>query len=310
MKLADGIVRFAEALAIRGRSARTIIEYRWMLERFGGWAATAGVALVADCTRELLRGFQGELLRHTTDKARQLSPASIALRLTVIRQFFAYLTREGFLLADPARDLELPRKRPRTAAAPVLTVREVEILLATPDVRTLHGLRDRAVLEVLYGSGLRRAELVALCVEDVDLSAATVTVKRGKGGAGRVVPTTRESVRWLRLYLTRVRARWAWQLESRILFLSSHRKPISAPWVYHAIKEYGRRAGLKKSVTVHALRHACATHLLEGGADVRVVQKILGHRQLGTTATYTHVGMPHLRRVVQRCHPRGRRART
>jgi integrase/recombinase XerD len=306
MRLTNAISRYSDAMAARGYAVRTIQEYRWVLDHFAHWASESGVDTLQTIDRELLRQFQAAQLTEKTDQGEPLSQGRVAFRLTVIRQFFRYLVRQGVMLIDPSVNVELPRKRPRSIPYAVLTVKEVDRLLATPDVRSQQGIRDRAILEVFYGTGLRRSELLSLDVADVDLDTRSVTVRRGKGGQGRVVPLNREACVWLDRYLDQVRPLFTSVRGGSALFLSEWRRRMSSKHVGDLVRGYGKRAKLTKKVSPHALRHACATHMLEAGADIRALQIMLGHRLLSTTAGYTHVGMAHLKRVVKRCHPRGR----
>lgn len=231
--------------------------------------------------------------------------STVGHHASVYRLFFDDLFLRGLLLRNPAE--RLPRIAENNLPRFVPGFRAMARLLATPDTSTDEGVRERAILEVLYGSGLRRAELLALDVSDVNLAGATAFIRDGKGKKDRVVPLTRQAVRWIGTYLSRRPTS-----SSPRLFLDDRRAgavgPLSKGRLRTRLKELFRAAGLQEDMTVHAIRHACALHLLEGGADLVSIQRLLGHASVATTAVYLKLSTAHLKRELERAHPREREA--
>jgi len=232
-----------------------------------------------------------------------LAASTVARRLSALRSFYRFLVREGQASSDPTEDVTGPRLSRRLPR--VLSVEEVARLLAQPRLDRPEGLRDRAILELLYASGLRVAELVALDVPDVDLEAELVRVV-GKGRKERVVPVGSYAVRALRDYLERGRARLVRRHASSALFVSRSGRRLGRQWIWTILRRYAAQAGIRVAVSPHVLRHSFATHLLEGGADLRAVQELLGHANIATTQIYTHLTRDRVREVFDRAHPRDR----
>jgi site-specific recombinase XerD len=220
--------------------------------------------------------------------------------LRVLKAFFAWLCSENLLLTNPASHLSIPR--PSSLAPLPLGEREVVRLLNAPDTGTVLGLRDRALLETLYGTGMRVGELVALNLQDVELSEKLCFIRKGKGGKGRWVPLTEEAAHWLRAYLENARPRLYKKKISSRLFLSE-RSPLTRSGVETICRRYAQKAGITRRVWPHLLRHTAACHLLENGASLFHVQALLGHALAVTTQRYTHVTTRHLMEAY-RCHPR------
>ncbi len=276
-----------------GRSERTRAAYRADLLDFARFAAREGVHDPGAVTRPVVTLYLVSLRR------RRLAPTTVARRLAALRGFYRFLLRERHVASDPTEDVSSPRRGEELPR--VLSSEEVARLLAQPDPRTPEGLRDRALLELLYSSGLRVSELVGLDVGDVDLESELVRVL-GKGSKERVVPVGSYAVRTLQAYLTLGRPRLA--RRSAALFVSRLGRRLSRQWVWRCLRRYARAAGISRPVTPHMLRHSFATHLLEGGADLRSVQELLGHASIATTQVYTHVARQHLRQAFDRAHPR------
>ncbi len=236
------------------------------------------------------------------EKTRGLASHSLSRALVAIRMFFRFLTQEGYLRRDVTEVMESPRL---WAILPqVLSVAEVESLLARPEVRKPLGLRDRAVLELLYASGLRAEELTRIKASDLNLDSAYVRCL-GKGSKERIVPFGKKAAQALSLYIERARPLFVKGLDPGYLFLSRRGKPFTRQWLWRLVKRYVREAGIAKEVGPHTLRHSFATHLLSRGADLRVVQEMLGHANITTTQVYTHVDRERLKEVHRRFHPRG-----
>ncbi len=276
-----------------GLSERTRAAYRTDLEDFVAFAGRQGYQGPQDVRRPAVTLYLFALRR------RGFQPATVARRLAALRSFYHFLVREGWVPADPTEDVASPKRASKLPR--VLSAEEVARLLSQPDARTPEGLRDRAMLELLYSSGLRVSELVGLDVGHVDLEAELVRVL-GKGNRERVVPLGSYAVRALQAYLSLGRPRLA--RGSSALFLGRTGRRLSRQWVWAALRRYARAAGIATRVSPHVLRHSFATHLLQGGADLRSVQELLGHASIATTQVYTHVARPHLREVFDRAHPR------
>ena len=231
-----------------------------------------------------------------------LSPRSRARNLSALRRFFGFLVREGQIQANPAQDLDAPKgakKLPR-----VMTEQEVETLLGAPDTDQPGGLRDRAMIEVMYATGLRVTELVSLETGQVNLEAGYLRT-RGKGSKERLVPLGDEARDWVRRYTAEVRGLFVKEGRSRYLFLNRQGGKLSRQYFWRRLGQYAVQAGLKRKISPHTLRHSFATHLLTHGADLRAVQMMLGHSDISTTEIYTHVTRERLQQMHQRLHPRG-----
>lgn len=231
------------------------------------------------------------------------SPRSVARLLSSVRRFYRYLTQIGVRLDDPSARLPAPRLgRPLPKS---LTERDVDALLAAPDVTTTVGLRDRAMLETLYATGLRVSELVSLPVARLNTRQGLVRVVAGKGGKDRLVPLGEEAITWLERYLGEARPALLDGRSSDALFVTSRGEAMTRQAFWYLIKRYAQRAGIDKPLSPHTLRHAFATHLLDHGADLRSLQMLLGHADLSTTQIYTHVARERLKELHARHHPRG-----
>jgi integrase/recombinase XerD len=303
--LASSVERFLDFLAVeRGLSRNTLDAYRRDLERYRSFLAERGIADPADASEGDISAFVAHLSSIEYRPGRGYRASSVARALAAVRSLHRFLVLEGETTADPAEGVARP-KVPRNLPRP-LTVDEVAALLDAPGSNGPAALRDRAILETLYGAGLRISELVALDVDDVDLDEGSVRAT-GKGSKQRIVPLGRFAVRALQAYLTRARPSMAGPRTRGALFLNRRGGRLTRQGCTNIIRSMARRAGIRKRVTPHMLRHSFATHLLEGGADVRVVQELLGHASLSSTQIYTLVTGDRLREVYFTAHPRARR---
>jgi integrase/recombinase XerD len=291
------LIAFRDHLSLEaGNSPHTIDAYQRDLTRLAEFATSKGIANPADLSTPLLREFIFLL------KDLGLSGATIRRNISAVRTWFAFLAAEGLVVRDPSDRLETP-KRWRTLPA-VLSVTEIERLLEAPRVEEPLAWRDRALLELGYGAGLRVSELCGLRLTDLFVADGLVRAF-GKGSKERMVPIGRTVVSSLAVYLHTIRPvldRGAGQ--GRVL-LNARGAPLSRVGAWGIVKKHAKRAGIDKIVTPHTLRHSFATHLLEGGADLRAVQEMLGHADLSTTQIYTHVDRDYLRTVHHKFHPRG-----
>ena len=277
----------------RGLAENTLSAYRSDLLRFSAWAASRRRSLLEIGPADL-SDFMAE---HLGTPVR-----TTARRLSSLRRFYRYQVQRGVLEHDPSARLESPRLARRLPG--VLSETQVDELLSAPDVSTELGLRDRSMLELLYASGLRVSELVGLTLTRINLTQSTVRVT-GKGAKERLVPFGEEAADWLDRYLAQGRPAILAGRASDALFPSRWAKAISRQAFWQAIKRYAIRAGIEREVSPHTLRHAFATHLLNHGADLRVLQMLLGHSDLSTTQIYTHVARERLKQIHAEHHPRG-----
>jgi integrase/recombinase XerD len=303
------VERFIEALKVASFSGRTIDSYRAHLAFFVGYLDNeTDVEMITAVTPEILHSYQTWLYGVVDEKGRALSIATQAARLSVVRSFFRHLVKSDVLVYDPAAGLQLPKRKgilPRS----VLSRAEMARLLAAPDTTTPLGLRDRAMLELLYSTGIRNAELRALTVYDLDLDGGVVRISEGKNAKDRVVPLGQVAATWLREYLTESRPKLlaARGGSEQRLFVSKTGRPLQPLGVIYPIRKHAKKAGIEKTVTPHTMRHTFATHLLAGRADIRHIQAMLGHASVATTQIYTRVEVTDLKAVHRRCHPREKR---
>lgn len=295
--------RFLDYLIVeRGLSDHSLAAYRRDLKLYQTYLAEHAVGDVSAAGADDLRQFVPWLRDATNSRGRVYAPRSIARTLAAVRGFHRFLVAEGLATSDPSADVaspRLPRSLPRA-----LSAAQVERLLAAPAGDTPAVLRDRALLEVLYGAGLRISELVALDIDDVDLVSRTVRCM-GKGRKQRIVPFGRPAARALDALL--VRGRPSMQPGGPWLLCNQRGGRLTRQGAWKIVKTYADSADLGALVSPHTLRHSFATHLLDGGADVRVVQELLGHASVNTTQIYTQVSTSRLRTVYERAHPRATR---
>jgi len=305
------VARFVEHMQVLGWSPRTVDGYQSQVRFFVLWLdEQTDVEEVTAITPEVLHAYQTHLYGFSDENGRSLSIATQAARLSVVRSFFRYLVKSDVLLYDPSASLELPKRKgilPRS----ILSKQEMARLLAAPDATTPLGLRDRAMIEVLYSTGIRNAELRALQVYDLDLDRGLLRVNEGKNAKDRVVPLGAAACTWLREYLSEARPKLLVGHHDGgaepTVFLSKNGKRLVPLGVLYPLKKHARKAGIERVVTPHTLRHTFATHLLAGHADIRHIQAMLGHASVATTQIYTRVEVTDLKAVHRRCHPRERR---
>lgn len=280
----------------RGSSGNTVAAYGRDLRRYVSWLAELGVSDPEDVTRELVEAHVAEL----TETG--LAPASVERAVSAIKGLHRFMVSDGICSAHPTSDLPLPAKPARLPD--VISVEDAGRLLDQPFPRTPTGLRDRAVLEVLYGCGLRASELTGLDLRAVLLDEELLRVF-GKGEKERVVPILGTAAEALGAYLERGRGALEGRRPTQAVFLNARGGRLTRQSVHAIVEKYGRVVGIR-GLHPHTLRHSFATHLLEGGADLRAVQELLGHANVATTQLYTHVDRSHIRRVYLAAHPRAR----
>ena len=290
-------------LEVRAYSGRTIEARKWALRTFLHWAEERDLRHPGQITRPILESYQRWLYRYRKVDGKPLGITTQRGRLGAIQGFFTWLCKNNRLTANPAADLELPRK-PNKILPKSLSVSEVNAILNVPDVTDPLGIRDRAMLELFYSTGIRRTELTRIDHEDLDRERGILAV-RGKGKKDRVVPVGRRALLWLEKYLEYTRPLLLVSLQEHALFLSGYGERFSPGYVGNWVRRTIDKADIGKSGSCHLLRHSCATHMLENGADIRIIQELLGHARLDTTQIYTDVSIVQLREVHARTHPAG-----
>ncbi|MCK4864035.1 MAG: site-specific tyrosine recombinase XerD [Gammaproteobacteria bacterium] len=301
MELPEIIEQFIDVIWMeRGLSENTLSAYRTDLKNFVTWLSQLSNKGLSDA---LINAHRDTIVKYLSDlENREISARSRARLLSSLRRFYAYLLREKKIEVDPVALIDAPklgRSLPKT-----LTEEDVESLLDTPDTSTLLGLRDRVLFEVLYATGLRVSELVGLQMNEINLQQGVLRVT-GKGNKERLVPLGEEAINWLEKYLLNTRADLLKGQVTDALFVTTRGAAMTRQAFWYLIKRYAVQAEITTAISPHTLRHAFATHLLNHGADLRVVQMLLGHSDLSTTQIYTHVAKARLKSLHSKHHPRG-----
>jgi integrase/recombinase XerD len=290
--------RFSDALWLNDGLARNTLEsYRRDVAGFGAWLAES-------TGRDLVDAGPADLQRHLAwqIEAKRAKPRTTGRLVSSLKRFFQFAMREGLRADDPAAELDAPkigRSLPKS-----ISEAEVESLLAAPDIGSAQGVRDRAMLETLYASGLRVSELVGLKTVQVSLDMGVVRIL-GKGAKERLTPLGEEAVDWITRYQREARPQLLGARKSDALFVTARGGPMTRQGFWGLVKRYALKAGIRGAVSPHTLRHAFATHLINHGADLRVVQLLLGHADISTTQIYTHVARERLKSLHRKHHPRG-----
>ncbi|MGB9093913.1 MAG: site-specific tyrosine recombinase XerD [Gallionella sp.] len=280
-----------------GLSRNTLDSYRRDLIKFRDWLEKQRGTSILQATHGDIQGYLAQLV--AVQKAK---PSSTGRNISSLKRLFRYLLRQGKISADPTLQIDtpkLPRNLPKS-----LSDQDVEQLLAAPDVQTHLGLRDRTMFEVLYATGLRVSELVTLRISQASMDMGVVRVM-GKGSKERLVPLGEEALDWLQRYMADGRGVLLGRQQTDALFVTARGEGMTRQMFWYLIKKYARQGGLHKPLSPHTLRHAFATHLLNHGADLRVVQMLLGHSDISTTQIYTHVARERLKQLHAMHHPRG-----
>jgi len=293
---------FLDHLAIRNYSEHTVRERRYYIELFLVWVDERGVGRLDQITKQLLESYQRYLFHYRQDNGKRLTVTAQRARLLALRSWFRWLRKQEHLTNDPSLDLELAKEERRLPRG-VLTAAEVEQIIACPNVESPLGLRDRAILEMLYTTAMRRTELTNLKVHDVDTERRVVSIWCGKGKKDRVVPIGQRALRWLRAYLENTRSCLLVDSRESTLFVTRNGLPFVANALSDLVRKHVKASGVTKSGSCHLLRHTAATLMLENGADIRHIQELLGHEELTTTQIYTHVSITELRKIHDKTHP-------
>ena len=296
---------YLESLGARNYSHTTVEHRRYALRMFLAWTGERDLTRASQITRPILESHQRWVWRYQKPNGQRLGWSSQRNHLTILKDFFRWITRQNVILHNPASELELPRPEKRLPQE-VLTLSEVQKLLAVPDVGDPLGIRDRAMLELFYSTGMRRTELCRLDLADLNTERCTVHVRQGKGKKDRMVPVGLRAIDWLERYLKEVRPRLCLDTRTQALFLTGYGEAFNPDVLSRMVSSWLKQAALKRKGCCHVLRHSCATHMLENGADIRFIQQLLGHEKLDTTAIYTEVSIRQLQEVHARCHPSAR----
>jgi integrase/recombinase XerD len=295
-------VAFLEANRIKNLSPRTVEHRDFDLDRFITWAAERGIVAAAEVTRGSLVSYQRWLFHYRKKSGQPLAFSSQNHALVTLRGFFRWLTRNGDIGGNPAADLDLPKVEQRLPKH-VLTVPEVEAVIAAVDLDEPFGLRDRAILEVLYSTGMRRHELAGLMITDLDDDRGVITVRQGKGKKDRVIPIGDRACAWVKKWIDESRDQWVSESDDGVIFVTMTGESLGLNWLTRLVAGYVDAGAIGKRGSCHLFRHTMATLLLEGGADVRFIQEILGHASAATTQIYTRVSIRQLKAVHAKAHP-------
>jgi integrase/recombinase XerD len=284
-----------ENLTVRNYSKRSIEGRADGLRRFFDWCQQRDLTRASQITRPILESYQRHLWQYRTKQNKPLGISTQRDRLGALRHFFSWLVRQNVLLSNPASELEMPRPEKRLPVD-ALSHAQVEALMNIPSTSDPLGIRDRAILELFYCTGIRRAELTRLELADLNH-------EQGKNHKDRVLPLGNRALHWLRRYLDETRPRLLIHAATQALFLTSYGSAFNPDVLSRQVAAQMKKIGLGRNGSCHLLRHTCATHMLEGGADIRFIQQLLGHEKLDTTAIYTEVSIQQLQLVHERCHP-------
>ncbi len=303
--LPDLVPRFLENLKARSYSAATIDLHRWALRQFLRWCDEQRHSRPEALTRSDLEAYQLFLFQYRSPRTgRPLAVNTQLARLGCVRRFFARLCREGIIPANPASDLDLPRKQPRQLPK-TLNPGQIDALMALPDTSSPFGLRDRTILELFYATGIRRSEMVNLDIGDFDAHGATLHIRKGKGGRSRLLPVGSRAACWIHRYLADSRPLLARLPNEPALLLSGYATRLTSAYLGNWVRGRLEAAGVTTPGACHLFRHSCATHMHRAGADIRIVQEMLGHARLDTTQIYTHLNIDDLQQAHTRFHPHG-----
>lgn len=294
--------KFLEWLKVHNYSPTTIRSRRDDLMKFVNWCEERSIILVGEVTQQQVERYQRWLANYRRADGKTLCAQSQARFLTSVKVYFRWLTRQHYLTASPASELEMPRIGDKLPKA-ILTAAEIETILLQPDVTTSRGLRDRAIMETFYSTGIRRAELANLRLADLDKERGMLSVRAGKGGKDRVIPIGERALAWIEQYLSESRPHLTATGDEGFLFVSREGKRWNVTGLGLTVHRYVASAAINKQGSCHLFRHTMATLMLEGGADIRYIQQMLGHVELSTTQIYTRVSDRKLKEVHSNTHP-------
>jgi integrase/recombinase XerD len=294
---------YLRSMKVRNLSQRTIGLVNWMLEKFFTYLDSCNINHADQITSQTIRDYQLTLFESLNSRGQPNSISYQNRMLSAAKNFTRFLKDNDYIVSDPGGKVAYA-KEPKRLPRGVLTVAEARKIIHAPDVKTAIGYRDRTILEVLYSSAIRKDELNKLTLADVDYHDGFLRIIEGKGKKDRIVPIGRIACRYLENYIKSVRAELITDPYNNHLFLTLRGKRFSKNVVWELIKKYAKKARIKKNVHPHTFRHSCATAMLKNKADIRTIQKLLGHSSLDSTQVYTHLSITDLKDVHKRCHPR------
>lgn len=304
------ILEFLDWLQVIGFAKNTLRKQKFSLRMFYDWCSERGITDPAEVTVALIDRYQKYISRCKNHKTgRVIAVVTQRYMLSTLKSFYAWLTKKKNFIFNPTIDIELPRQA-RLLPRNILTVEEVEKILSVPDLDTAFGVRDRAILELFYSTGIRRSELENLKIGDIDFSGETIFVREGKGKKDRLIPVARRALEWIEKYLEEVRVGFVKEPDEGDLFLGIRGERFGATSIGRMVTDARKRAGVTKEGSTHMFRHTTATLMLENGADIRYVQEMLGHSNLSSTQIYTHVAIRKLKEVHENTHPSNRVAKS
>jgi integrase/recombinase XerD len=303
--MAMALQGFLEWMRMRNYSEQTVIHRERYLRDFIAWLEIRGVLRPSEVNRPILERYQRHLYHYRKQNGQPLSFRTQLHYLIPVRQLFKWLARTNRILANPASELDLPRKEHRLPKH-VLTAKEVEQVLSQIDLTDPLGIRDRAIIETLYATGIRRLELMNLKLYDLDIDRGTLMIRQGKGKKDRMVPVSPRALAWIEKYLNEVRSSLIAGADLGLLFLTNVGEGFGADRLSQMVRRYIDQAKIGKTGSCHLFRHTVATLMLENGADIRYIQEMLGHAQLSTTEIYTRVSIWKLREIYLATHPAAR----
>lgn len=296
------IESYFEWMRVKNYSEETIEGRGYILRFFRLWCENHGITSPVEVTRQVLESYQRYLYHYRDKRGKRLMVQSRETKLTALRSFFGWLSKYKHILYNPASDLEMPRREHRLPRV-ILTQSEVEQVMNQVDLSDPMGLRDRAILELLYSTGIRRSELCRLEVKDLDIERGLLMIRQGKNKKDRLIPVGERALKWLEKYLYELRPDLTIDIDEERLFLTRRGDPIRSPHLTRIVSTRVSSANIGKEGSCHIFRHTMATLMLEGGADIRFIQQMLGHVQLETTQIYTQVAINKLQEVHNKTHP-------
>jgi integrase/recombinase XerD len=294
--------QFFEYLEVKGFSKVTVENRNYYLRAFSNWTRERGITGPREITRPILERYQRYLYQYRKRNGEPMSFRCQHSHLVAVRAFFKWLTRNNHILSNPASDIELPKLEKRLPRH-ILTISEVEQVLNGVSLTDAIGIRDRAILETFYSTGMRRKELLNLKLLDLDAERGTVMIRQGKGNKDRMIPIGERALAWIQKYLDEVRPKYIVEPDKGILFLTVEGDIFNCQRVTQIARKYVNASGIGKTGACHLFRHTMATLMLEGGADIRFIQQMLGHVKLQTTEIYTQVSIRKLKQVYEATHP-------
>jgi len=299
---ASHLLRFYEWCQVQQYTKATLHTWKSVLRQFSQWCLDRGIDQPRLVTYPILGKYQRHLYYYRQKNGEPLSSYSQSSKLAPVKSFFRWLTREHYILFNPASELQLP-KRQRKLPRAILSLEEVENLLSQIDLNDIYGIRDRAIMEVLYSTGIRRMEVVNLKLHSIDRTWGTVFICEGKGRKDRVVPIGDRALAWVKKYQDDVRPELLIGDDDYTLFLNQYGDKMSMDALSRKVRVYLKAANIDKPGSCHLFRHSMATHMLENGADIRYIQELLGHAKLDTTQIYTQVSIKKLKAIHEATHP-------